>query len=380
MNKSDRVYLSSYVDLVKETNKFEPNKALFGAQMGLFSEVGSLISLLKKRLLNSSLNNESNNQIIEEMGDIFWYFTLITIVKNIDFNELFESTESFTTVGNELLITDIIDRPIIQVNSKINAGIDEEKLFIKLMNQLVCLNQEPNLNKLKGFLQVYLQFMSFLEISLLAIVEGNIFKIRDRFIEIGKLKLPELCFDDGFDSDEQLPIDFEVHIIKKSNGKSYLKWNGVFIGSALNDNHQDGDNYKYHDVFHLAFAAVLHWSPTFRALIKHKRKSEPSIDENQDSGRPIVIEEGLSAWLFSMSKENNIDFTEKDNISYDLLKTIRIFVKGYEVEKCPLQLWVKAITLGYSVFNQVVENEGGIIIGNRKERTLEYKKFKKSEP
>jgi len=379
MNQDNSISLDSYVDLVEETNKFEENEALFGAQMGLFSEVGSLISLLKKKLLNGSSNNESNNQIIEEMGDIFWYFILIIIVKNIDFNELFESTESFTAVGNELLITDIIDRPIVQVNSNITASLNEEELFIKLINRLVRLNEESNLNTLRNFLDVYLQFMSFLELNLLEIVERNKFKIRDRFIDINKLKLPELCFDDGFDSDEQLPINFEVHIIKKSNGKSYLKWNNVFIGSALNDNHQDSDNYKYHDVFHLAFAAVLHWSPTFRALIKHKRKSEPSIDENQDSGRPIVIEEGLSAWLFSMSKENSIDFTQADNISYDLLKTIRIFVKGYEVEKCPLQLWVKAITLGYSVFNQVVENEGGIIIGNRKERTLKYKSFKGNE-
>lgn len=380
MNQDNSISLDSYVDLVEETNNFEENEALFGAQMGLFSEVGSLISLLKKKLLSSSLGNESNNQIIEEMGDIFWYFTLIIIVKKINVNQLFESTESFTTVGNELLITDIVDRPIVQVKSKVTASLSEEELFIKIIDRLICLNKEPSLNTLRDFLDIYLQFMSFLGLSLLAIVERNTFKIRDRFININELNLPELCFDDGFDSDEQLPINFEVHIIKKSNGKSYLKWKGVFIGSALNDNHQDSDNYKYHDVFHLAFAAVLHWSPTFRALIKHKRKSEPSIDENQDSGRPIVIEEGLSAWLFSMSKENNIDFTEKDNISYDLLKTIRIFVKGYEVEKCPLQLWVKAITLGYSVFNQVVENEGGIIIGNRKERTLEYKKFERSEP
>ena len=375
MNKSDRVYLSSYVDLVKETNKFEPQKALFGAQMGLFSEVGSLISLLKKNLLNSSLNNESKNQITEEMGDIFWYFTLITVVENIDFNDLFKSTDFFNIEKDELLITNITDTPVVQVDSSTNFYIDEEELFIEVIERLLLINKEPNFSNLKIFLDIYLQFMRFLELNLLEIVERNKFKIRDRFVNINELEIPELCFDSDFDPDEQLPINFEVHIIKKSNGKSYLKWNNVFIGSALNDNHQDGDNYKYHDVFHLAFAAILHWSPTFRALIKHKRKSKPSVDENQDSGRPIVIEEGLSAWLFSMSKENNIDFTQEDNISYDLLKTIRIFVKGYEVEKCPLQLWVKAITLGYSVFNQVVENEGGIIIGNRVDRTLEYKKF-----
>lgn len=375
MNNSDRVYLSSYVDLVEETDKFEPEKALFGAQMGLFSEVGSLISLLKKKLLNSSLNNESKNQITEEMGDIFWYFTLITVVKNIDFNDLYERTDYFNVTKNKLVITDIIDVPILQVNTDVDDKINEEDLFIKVIDKLICVNKDPNLSNLSGFLDIYLQFMRFLGLNLLEIVERNKFKIRDRFVDIKELEMPKLSFDEGFDPDEQLPVRFEVHIIKKSNGKSYLKWNNVFIGSALNDNHQDSDNYKYHDVFHLAFAAILHWSPTFRALIKHKRKSKPFIDENQDSGRPIVIEEGLSAWLFSMSKENNIDFTQADNISYDLLKTIRVFVKGYEVEKCPLQLWVKAITLGYSVFNQVVENEGGIVVGNRVDRTIEYKSF-----
>ena len=45
------------------------------------------------------------------------------------------------------------------------------------------------------------------------------------------------------------------------------------------------------DVFHFAHAAILHWSPTFRALIRHKRKSNPDIDEAQDSGRAIVIDD-----------------------------------------------------------------------------------------
>ena len=41
----------------------------------------------------------------------------------------------------------------------------------------------------------------------------------------------------------------------------------------------------FHDVFHLAYAAVLGWSPTTRALLKIKRKSRPEIDENEDGAR-----------------------------------------------------------------------------------------------
>lgn len=360
--------------LVEETNKFAADKMLFGAQMGLFSEVGSLVSLLKKKLLSSASNDHSDEQVIEEMGDIFWYFTLIIISENIKIWELFSDANSSNKQQGELIITGVNNKPFVEVSST-NITENKQLLFVNLIGRTVAISKEPNLESSKDFLNAYLEIMSFLNLNLLEIVEKNIYKIRNRFIPIEELELPLLSFDADFNKDEQLPVDFEVHIVRKANGKAYLKWNDVYIGSALNDNHQDGDNYKYHDVFHLAFVAILHWSPTFRALIKHKRKSVAFIDETQDSGRPIVIEEGLSAWLFSMSKEKGVDFTKESSVSYDLLKTIQVFVRGYEVEECPLQLWVKAITQGYRVFNQVVENEGGVIIGSRKKRTLEFKKL-----
>ncbi len=374
MNKNHSVSLNSYIKLVEETNKFATDKMLFGAQMGLFSEVGSLVSLLKKKLLNSASTNHSNEQVIEEMGDIFWYFTLIIISENIKIRELFNDANSSNKQQSELFITGVNNNPFVEVSST-NITENKQLLFVNLIGRTVAISKEPNLESTKDFLSAYLEIMNFLNLNLLEIVEKNIYKIRNRFIPIEELELPSLSFDADFNKDEQLPVDFEVHIVRKANGKAYLKWNDVYIGSALNDNHQDGDNYKYHDVFHLAFVAILHWSPTFRALIKHKRKSVAFIDETQDSGRPIVIEEGLSAWLFSMSKEKGVDFTKESSVSYDLLKTIQVFVRGYEVEECPLQLWVKAITQGYRVFNQVVENEGGVIIGNRKKRTLEFRKL-----
>ncbi|WP_201554087.1 pyrophosphatase [Psychrobacter immobilis] len=374
MIKNHSVSLNKYMKLVEETNKFAADKMLFGAQMGLFSEVGSLVSLLKKKLLSSASNDHSDEQVIEEMGDIFWYFTLIIISENIKIWELFSDANSSNKQQGELIITGVNNKPFVEVSST-NITENKQLLFVNLIGRTVAISKEPNLESSKDFLNAYLEIMSFLNLNLLEIVEKNIYKIRNRFIPIEELELPLLSFDADFNKDEQLPVDFEVHIVRKANGKAYLKWNDVYIGSALNDNHQDGDNYKYHDVFHLAFVAILHWSPTFRALIKHKRKSVAFIDETQDSGRPIVIEEGLSAWLFSMSKEKGVDFTKESSVSYDLLKTIQVFVRGYEVEECPLQLWVKAITQGYRVFNQVVENEGGVIIGSRKKRTLEFKKL-----
>ena len=125
-------------------------------------------------------------------------------------------------------------------------------------------------------------------------------------------------------------------------------------------------------MFHFAHAAILHWSPTFRALVKQKRKSDPQVDEAQDGGRAIVIEEGLTAWIFSRAKQLNF-FEGQDSISFDLLKGVQQFVHGYEVEKCPLKLWERAILDGYKVFRQVRDRNGGIVVGDREARTITYR-------
>jgi hypothetical protein len=145
----------------------------------------------------------------------------------------------------------------------------------------------------------------------------------------------------------------------------------VFIGDPLTDNISDPDGYRFHDVFHFSYAAILHWSPVTRSLIKHKRKSKPTYDEEQDGGRAIVVEEGLTAWIFSRAKELNF-FENQDKISLGMLKTIAQFVSGYEVEKCPLKLWEKAILQGYSVFRQIKGAQGGWIVGDRVLRTISY--------
>ena len=200
---------------------------------------------------------------------------------------------------------------------------------------------------------------------------GNLRKARGAFLEPQPADLIGLDFDSDFGDEEQLPRNFKIRVNQRGSGKSYLQWNGVFIGDPLTDNIADRDGYRFHDVFHFSYAAVLHWSPVIRALIKHKRKSKPKYDEEQDSGRAIVVEEGLTAWIFSRAKELNF-FEKQEKISLGILKTIGEFVSGYEVEKCPLKLWEKAILDGYAVFRQLKENQGGWIIGDREQRTIKY--------
>ena len=131
----------------------------------------------------------------------------------------------------------------------------------------------------------------------------------------------------------------------------FQQCNGVNIGDRLTDNALEPDDYRFHDVFHYAYCAVLTWSPVARALLRLKRKSDPQIDEAEDGARAILIEEGIASWIFGQAKR--LDFFEDmkaGDLSFDILKTVRQFVSGYEPAQCPLWLWEEAILQGFDAF------------------------------
>jgi hypothetical protein len=122
----------------------------------------------------------------------------------------------------------------------------------------------------------------------------------------------------------------------------------------------------------MACAAILGWSPVTRALLKVKRKGNPSVDENQDGARAQLVEESISTWIFAHALELDY-FRSIDTIDYPLLKAIEAQVKGYEVERCPLWLWEKAILDGYRAFRCLREQRKGIIIADLLSRSIEFK-------
>lgn len=134
------------------------------------------------------------------------------------------------------------------------------------------------------------------------------------------------------------------------------------------------DDYRFHDVFHLAYAAILGWSPVLRALLKVKRKSNPKIDEAQDGARAILIEEGISTLIFHRAIRLN-HFASIKALDYSLLKLIPEFVSGYEVEVCPLWQWEKAILDGYAVFRQLKLHRRGIVTADLKKRSISFKEL-----
>ncbi|HHX4895445.1 nucleoside triphosphate pyrophosphohydrolase family protein [Acinetobacter baumannii] len=339
---------------------------------GLFGEVGGIMSTVKKHVREKSAYLGFRKAAEEEFGDTLWYLAALCRRLNISlddvFNEAVDSGE-FKKIG---AACDYLDGSFAHISVPVLLNTSLDSTLLKLGKAAaVLLDDSPNRKDIVIFIRAYLNAVNAAKISFSDIVRGNLYKAHGAFVEPQIKDLINLDFDKEFDIEEQLPREFKIRINQRRSGKSYLQWNGVFIGSPLTDNISDPDGYRFHDVFHLSYAAILHWSPVIRALIKHKRKSRPSYDEEQDSGRAIVVEEGLTAWIFSKAKELNF-FENQDKVSLGMLKTIGEFVNGYEVQNCPLKLWERAILDSYAVFRELRANNGGWIIGNRDQRTIKY--------
>lgn len=174
--------------------------------------------------------------------------------------------------------------------------------------------------------------------------------------------------------EEQLPRNLKINIFEREvGGKRYVfqTCNGLNIGDRLTDNAMTPDDYRFHDVFHYAYVAILGWSPVTRSLFRLKRKSRPKIDEAQDGARAALIEEGIATWIFGQAME--MDFFQDlkaGELPFDLLKQVRQFVRGYEAENCPTWLWEEAILQGYAAFRYLREHRRGTVILDAVERRL----------
>ena len=114
------------------------------------------------------------------------------------------------------------------------------------------------------------------DLSLSEIATANLAKVKERW---SAERAEPLSFDAELPEGERLPRRFEVELIDvKGEARQRVRVfiNGKPLSAGLTDNAYDPDGYRFHDVFHFAYAAVLGWSPITRALLRRKRKSRPS--------------------------------------------------------------------------------------------------------
>lgn len=196
------------------------------------------------------------------------------------------------------------------------------------------------------------------DLKLSEIARKNLTKTRERW---GGAICSTKNLDEGFQESERFPRKFVVELrkeVQEGQDKVQPYIDEVSCGDGLTDNFREDDGYRFHDVFHFAYVAVLGWSPVIRKLMERKRKSDKKYDEVEDGGRAIVIDEAIVALAFRYATDHGF-LTETSTVDFQLLKTIKSMTDHLEVSERTTGDWEKAIVDGFNVWRQVIKNGGG---------------------
>lgn len=357
--------------------------------LGLFGEVGSLLSALKKKQRDRESFSSYHDEVIEELGDALWYFSNAAMRAGMNLSDIAErarlSLADWTYRGKASATTFVDLQQHGIPFAPPAAGERVEASLLALAGRVGVLlshwsggqirdNGDQLSADLVEIFRSLLIAADDAQVSLDTAARQNVIKTFGRWPE-------QRTWDELFDSEypdyEQLPRVMRVEFVERTCGSRkqvVMRYNGVNLGSPLTDNRHDADDYRYHDVFHLAFAGILGWSPTLRALLRIKRKSDPAIDENEDGARANIIEEGISTWIFNHGLRHDA-FRHVKSLDYALLKAVRELVTGYEVAQRPLWQWEHAILEGFRVFRELREHRSGIVTIDLNQRTIIFEKM-----
>lgn len=181
---------------------------------------------------------------------------------------------------------------------------------------------------------------------------------------------PRERFDTDFPPDQRLPSKFEV-LFQRKDDQMIVSISGEQLGDPIDDNSYNADHYRFHDVFHLSYAAVLGWSPILRSLLDRKRKCRPEVDRVEDGARAGVTEEAVSALVFKMAR--TYDYFEGQNRVDDrILASVATVVSGLEVADRTQAEWERAILTGFEVWRELREKGEGTVVVDLDSKSLNF--------
>lgn len=372
------VTLQDFQRQVVRTDRRPPKDKTRTAVLGVFGELGSLMSEFKKRRREGPGYTSFNLNLVEEAGDLLWYFTALGLDLGLDLHQLvslvwkteISADETFRELAGRAALHSsetVPDKWLLaatragEIARAANGEIEGDQLreaLVSGMRDAIAAIQASKISLSKAA-------ASNMEKSLTRFpIEERHLPLYDIVHPVTKEKIP---------LDERLPrlmdFDFEERQIGR---KKFVvqKVHSIKIGDPLTDNIGEEDDYRFHDVFHLSYAAVLGWSPVLRALLKLKRKSFSDLDENEDGARAILIEEGISTLVFNWAKPEYLHGIKR--VDYTLLKNIREFTRGYEVHNQPFWAWEKAILRGYAVFRELRDAKRGRVTMDLRARDIRF--------
>lgn len=345
--------------------------------LGLFGEVGSLLSELKKKQRDRSAYLAYSSSALEETGDVLWYLANVVDQCGLTLEVVAALAQADRVPGAAHAFEDLERQPALFQEPATLSHVQASLLALaQSVGSLIGLSQPPDGNDglARYMATIFAQLVTAsndAQVSLADAAYANLDKLLGRW-PLQPAWGPLLDADE--DAAERFPrlmrVRFEERCI---DGRLYVlqSIDDVQIGNPLTDNSGVPDDYRFHDVFHLAFAAVLGWSPVLRSLLKVRRLSRPEINEQQDGARAKITEEGISNWIFSHGLRHEA-FANVESLDFALLKTIAQMVKGYEVEVQPPWMWERAILEGFRVFRLLRAHRGGVVTADLEARSLTF--------
>lgn len=135
------------------------------------------------------------------------------------------------------------------------------------------------------------------------------------------------------------------------------------IGDVVDDNEYREDNYRFHDVIHIALMACLRWSPVFRKLLARKRKSNTTVDRVEDGAKARDIEEALSRMIFMYFQQNSF-LESAASVDTNFLRDLRIFSGEREVSWVTESQWEDAMMQAAAAMRQMIKAKNGVLLAD----------------
>ena len=352
-----------YQQHAKATRFHEPvhgGDAITTPMLGLIGETGEVVSELKKRAREGEAYVAFRDRLAEEAGDLLWYVADLANWRGIRLADI--DRNAVPVIGDvkndgeggwiraALSLSEEAGRISHAYQGLLDGRQSDAQFDAILGDSLVAL-----LTEIKVLMGTY-------DLSIGTVAARNLEKTRHRWV--GPAKRVPAPSKRLWSEDERLPLCFDATLTDRG-GRVRISF--VIDGKAtplmadsLTDNAYDPDGYRFHDVFHMAYAAVLGWSPVTRSLLRRKRKSDPRVDEVEDGGRAVAIEEGISAMVFAYASQHRM-LDGVSTIEDSVLRTIRDMTGHLEVSVRSEAEWQDAILQGFAAWRRIRDDGGGCV-------------------
>lgn len=331
---------------------------------GVIGELGSLVSELKKSLRDGAAYTDGAINLTEEFGDVLWYLAALCSHYGFDLTELVERTPTLKIAKEHFGHIYAMARTIPLLT----------KEFEKLAARPTSAQRRALAKSIGLSARVTLQALTAHRLSLGKVLDFNLAKVQSMFGP--DIPGPARCFDGPkYPAYERLPRKLNIQFLERERGggrvEVILRVGELNIGDRLTDNAAIDDGYRYHDAFHLAYVAVLGWSPVTRAVLRCKRKSDPQKDEIEDGARAAIVEEAIAHTVFNYALGHSM-LEGLDRLDHNLLKLIGRMVRNLEVKACQLHEWQRAVLTGFEAFRALSTNHGGWLLLDAETQSLTY--------